>query len=557
MTEPTRVLLLLLVLLLAVAACTSSAEDDATVRPPQQQEDPDSSAGESEAVSTLEGGTVVIAVPEEPTTLNPWMAEAGGSTATVAGPMLAPLWRVAPDGTSQPWLLAGQPSEQGGGDGEPFTVSFRIRRDAVWSDGTPIDGADVLFTLDLCRRATTREDCADVDLARSEADGKVATVAFERPTAGWRSIMATLPVLPEHAFRGRDPATTWTRRVSVSSGPFRFESWTPGERLVLVRNERWWGERAALDRIEFRFVDDVAVATVGGGDVDVAQVPVAPATLEHARADPRVRAGVAAGPRWLALDFNLADPVLARREVRRALAAAVDRATIVAELVTPVMSTAEVLDGLPGGPLVADDQRLDFPAYDPTVAARELDAAGCPAADDGVRVCPEQRMELTLVTGGDGWQQRILAEYVRSQLAEIGVVVRLADPGADGGTEQASEPAGEAAASWDLRVAAVDIAADPAIGAARWRCDDPANTQSFCDPGYDGIAQRLRESVDGQTRAQLNAQAALLLSRELPTYPMYEMPDLLIHAETVRGPSLNAVSWGPTWNVEEWARTTN
>jgi peptide/nickel transport system substrate-binding protein len=539
--------------LLALVACTPDGDDTAATRPQPQ-------AGPTEAgsapVSVVEGGTVVVAVPDAPATLNPWLAEPDSGAALVARPMLAPLWRILPDGTYEPWLLAEEPTVRGGGQDEPFSVTYRIRDEAVWSDGHPVDGGDLLFTLRSCLDVAPQQGCATVDIERSRADGKQATVVFERPNAQWRTLMSSLPVLPEHELRGRDLASTWTRQISVSSGPFRFASATSGERLTLVRNDRWWGEPARLDRIEFRFGEHTDVSAIADGAVDVAGMPAAPDIVDQARADTRVRVDIAPGPRWLALDFNMATPQLRTSQIRRALAQAIDRATVVTELIRPVSSEPSAPDALPGGPPPADAQTPALPTHDVAAAARALDAAGCPVGGDGVRACARQPLELTLVTTDDDWQQPILAEYVQTQLAGVGVRVVLPDAPVEQPSQAASEAAGQAGA-WDLRIATVTRAEDPAVGGRRWQCGDPANTQSFCAPQYDTIMRRAAGTVDGDARSDLHAEAALLLAQQLPTYPLYEIPELLVHARTVRGPRFNPGPWAMTWNVEEWARTAD
>jgi ABC-type transport system substrate-binding protein len=146
-----------------------------------------------------------------------------------------------------------------------------------------------------------------------------------------------------------------------------------------------------------------------------------------------------------------------------------------------------------------------------------------------------------------------VGEYVQSQLAELGVDVRYARPPGDEPSQDTTETAGQAS-SWDLRLTAVPAAADLTIAADRWRCDHPANTQSFCDTVFDATVQRAAETLDNQERADLGNEAVLLLSRELPTYPLYEVPAMVVHASTITGPSPNPGPWGPTWNVEQWVQ---
>ena len=223
------------VLLLAMVGCTPASDDAVADVEPSPRPIP--SEVTSVRATPVSGGTVIVALPDEPTTLAPWMAPDDGPLGEIIRPVLAPLWRVRPDGTRERWLLAQEPTVRRATATTPFTVVYRIRDDAVWSDGETIDGRDVLFTLETCLRAAPRDDCAGVDPTHSRADGKRAIVAFERPLADWQRILTSLPVLPEHVLRGQDPATTWTRQIAVASGPFAFSSWTPGRRLVLERNE--------------------------------------------------------------------------------------------------------------------------------------------------------------------------------------------------------------------------------------------------------------------------------------------------------------------------------
>ncbi|HSK96838.1 MAG TPA: ABC transporter substrate-binding protein [Euzebyales bacterium] len=553
-----RWLLAWALLTVLAVACTPAPGDDGDAGAPVQAPDP--SAVPSEDPEPVEGGTVVVAVPHEPDTLHPLRADPDAGAHALIRPVLSPLWRVLPDGTSEPWLLADEPEVRQATATEPFTVVYRIRDDAVWSDGEPIEGDDLLFTLEACRRDAPRDDCAGVDLTRSSAEGREAVVVFEQPVGNWRAILQALPVLPEHVLRGRATRSAWTRAIDVSSGPFAFASWTPGERLVLERNERWWGPRPALDRIEFRFDDAAGVDDVVHGVADVAQMPASPAAVDQARADRRVRGVVSGSGRWAVLDFNLATVPLDRRGVRRGLAAALDRATVVDELVRPVQAGAEVGDTMPGFPDGADEAAgpaLSLPTHAVDDARRELDAAGCAPGEAGVRTCGDRALELTLATPAGSWQAPVVAEYVRSQLRAVGARVNIVEgAGGDGSGGQGgvpSPPPGDG--GWDARIVALDGA--DAATQGRWRCDGPGNDQAFCDTRYDELVDGAATAADADQRAELLAQAALLLSQELPTYPLYEMPTLVVHARGIRGVVPNPGPWGLTWNVDEWARTAD
>lgn len=67
----------------------------------------------------------------------------------------------------------------------------------------------------------------------------------------------------------------------------------------------------------------------------------------------------------------------------------------------------------------------------------------------------------------------------------------------------------------------------------------------------------MARTLDPGERAALVARAELLLARDRPTYPLYDVPVMLTHRTTLRGPALNPGPWGLTWNTEEWARTAD
>jgi peptide/nickel transport system substrate-binding protein len=525
-----------LLLVAQLVACTPSAPADDP--PPGRAAIATEGAVGSEAVEQrpIAGGVARLALPSEPTTLNPWVAPPGDAVRTIADATLTTLWRARGDGDVEPWLLAGEPVTSGGTDGAPLTVVYDIRGDARWSDGTPIGGDDVLATIAQCRRLPAvlqrGEPCDAVDLEASRADGRRATVVFFRDVGAWRRLLARMPVLPAHVLGEGDLQAAWERRMPVSSGPFRFASWTPGERLVLVRNERWWGE-VALSRLEVVFDARPTVAAAADGRIDVAIVDPTVANLERARADRGLRAVVTSDAAVDVLDFNLASGRVARAATRRTVAAVIDPATIVDEIVAPVAPRT----------VVATDLLAVGDPDEPTVTdvASTAPAAAPPGCDtvDGVVECDGEQLTLRMRTG-DSWRLRLAGEYVAMQLRRAGISVT---PAPDGTV-------------WDLRVTTVDASSGPVATADRWRCDGAANTQAYCNSTFDSLLDQARGTPDGTERSGVLAEADLVLAEDRPTLPLYAPPRMLVHTTQMRGPRVHAYAAGPLWNVADWARMT-
>src|SRR5438270_8612682 len=98
-------------------------------------------------VSGSPSGTLTIAYPAEPATLDPF-APAGDTPATrdIARMLMPGLYKVTPSGARARWLLASEPVES---NGPPFSVTLALRDDATWSDGKPITVEDLRFTWQL------------------------------------------------------------------------------------------------------------------------------------------------------------------------------------------------------------------------------------------------------------------------------------------------------------------------------------------------------------------------------------------------------------------------
>lgn len=144
----------------------------------------------------------------------------------------------------------------------PTSITYRIRPQAQWSDGTPVTGSDFAYLRD----AIAWEPVArDADVYRHISEVKVAnkgldvTVDFDEPFSGWQQLFQHL--LPSHIYRaeGQDFAVMMNGQSAASAGPFSVASVdVPRGRLVLQRNDRYWGATPAkLDRLIFSHVPSV------------------------------------------------------------------------------------------------------------------------------------------------------------------------------------------------------------------------------------------------------------------------------------------------------------
>lgn len=212
----------------------------------------------------------------------------------------------------------------------PFTVTYKIRPEAQWTDNAPIAADDFWY---LWRQMVGQPgvvDPAGYDLitgVQSIDGGKQAVVTFSRPYPAWRELFTN--ILPAHIVKdvpGGFPAGL-ARALPVTGGQFRVESIDPQrDEILLARNDRYWGPPAKPDLILFRRAGAPAALadSVRNGDTQVAQVHGGSAVFAQLSAIPEVRTARIMTPRVMQLTLRANEPKLADGQVRKAMLGLLD-----------------------------------------------------------------------------------------------------------------------------------------------------------------------------------------------------------------------------------------
>jgi peptide/nickel transport system substrate-binding protein len=297
-------------------------------------------------------------------------------------------------------------------------LTLHLRPGIRWHDGKPFSSADVAYTIGRARDpavgADQRTDYDPVSAVETPDDNTLV-LKLARPAPFLKQALAHLSILPRHLYEGKPLRRAEASRAPVGTGPFKFVSWTRGEELVLARNPEYWGEKAHLDTIRFRFVRDREVAweLYRRGDLDLVwQVP--PTHVDEARSDTQL-----AGHRMLVwtprayyfVVWNTGRGRLADPRVRRALTLLIDRPRFNA-----IAFGGHVRDIT--GPYVPGT-----PSYDPTIAPWPYDpvAAKKLLAEAGV-----QSMKLTFLASAGSRTVDQLATLMKEDFAKAGITVEIA-----------------------------------------------------------------------------------------------------------------------------------
>ena len=212
----------------------------------------------------------------------------------------------------------------------PFTVTYKIRPEASWTDNAPIAADDFWY---LWRQMVSQPgvvDPAGYDLitgVQSIDGGKTAVVTFSQPYPAWRQLFSD--ILPAHIVKDAPGGfgAGLARTMPVTGGLFRVDSIDPQrDEILLARNDRFWGPPAKPDQILFRRAGTPAMLadSIRNGDTQTAQVHGSAAAFAQLSAIPEVRTARILTPRVLQLSLRARQPKLADLHVRKALLGLLD-----------------------------------------------------------------------------------------------------------------------------------------------------------------------------------------------------------------------------------------
>lgn len=521
---------------------------------------------------TVDTGELVVGVSSVAGGYNPHhLSDQSVVTTALANLVLPSVFRPGADGT--PRLDDTLMSSASVTDYDPYTVTYRIRSDASWSDTAPIAAEDFVYLWEQIVDSPGAIDAAGYrlisDIAARDA-GKVVEVEFTEPYPGWRSLFTSL--LPAHLLK--DAPGGWDGALQTNfpatAGPYAVKALdTDRGEVVLERNDRYWEEPPKLDRIVLRRADQggiVDALDAGHDQLALARLDAVGAS-EIAEIAPPVPVQTVPRPSVTTLALRPERPQLTERTVRAAIIAALDRDQLV------TVGTA----GGPGVELRADAQVLapTLPGYRATVPASRRTNPGDVVALLGqagyTRTAAgwiRDGEPLDLVVGAPAEREpaQQVAREVARQLAAAGIATRLVTPPADelyaqlhGEETDGEEPVDENTV--DLAVIAQPVGGDQAtVLASNFGCvpaedgqtPEPANALGFCDPGA-------QPTVDAALTGALSVTDALaavepILWDAAVSLPLYQEAETLAVRPEVSGVAVGPPLVGPFAGAATWQR---
>ncbi|KAB1657391.1 TIGR04028 family ABC transporter substrate-binding protein [Pseudoclavibacter sp. CFCC 11306] len=335
----------------------------------------------------------------------------------------------------KPWIATSLP--QVNADATEYT--FTLRDGVTYSDGTPLDAANVVKNFDLFgkgdkgRKLTASEQINNYDHGEV-VDAHTVKFHFKAPAPGFEQATSTLNAgLLANATldKGSEDFGPGHATGVIGSGPFVVSDEQVGTQLTLkARDDYNWAPpsashqgRAYLDQIKFVLAgeDSVRIGSLVAGQADVARQIAAPDEAQVTGAGLQLVAAATNGVNN-GLNFRFRDPRLSDIRVRQAIIAGVDRQNIIDSLFTDSypLATSSLAKNAAG----YKDQSSHY-VYDQDKAKQLLDEAGWTPGADGIRTKDGQRLSLTFNEAVPQPRSKEVVTKIQEQLKQIGIEVNL------------------------------------------------------------------------------------------------------------------------------------
>lgn len=296
-----------------------------------------------------------IALDADPISLDPHeQLSEGGIQYSHA--VFDPLIRWRQDGTFEPRLAKSWEVL------DAQTLRLHLRQGVSFHSGNPFTSDDVLFTIERLKSSIDFRGMFNVVQNVDKVDEYTVDIHTNHPYPLLLNILAYVFVVDQQFYRGRSEIVKFGQTFASTNvsgtGPFKVHDRIAGQRLTLVRNQRYWDKqsRGNVDQLELLPIrsDSTRLAALLTGDVDVIS-PVAPIDIARVQRTPNIKLLALTGTRIVMLQINQS-----RRQefkdvrVRRAMNLAVNQALIVEKILRGYGEAAGQLSAAPFGGHVAE-----------------------------------------------------------------------------------------------------------------------------------------------------------------------------------------------------------
>lgn len=370
---------------------------------------------------------------------------------------------------------------------DPQTIRFKLRQDVVFHNGEKMTAEDVRYSI---QRATELPQSASIFVTfdgpgTAVVDDYTVDVKLKEPFAGALAYLATSRGGIVSKKAAEEKGIDGFGQEPVGTGPFKLVKWESGDRIIMERNDDYWGRKAAYRTLIARVIPDASVRTMEleSGGIDLL-IGINPADLDSLEANEDIVTDIGPGLTheiWL---MSMTAEEFSDIRVRKAMSLALDIPAIVDTVWGDLGSPADSIfsDGVFGhisiGPIKQDVEE----------AKRLLAEAGYPDGFD------------TEITFGENATTQAALEVAQQMWAQAGIRVKISP------LEQATYKDNNAAGITRFgRSNFTTSTGDPDHALANWQ-SGYKGALNACDDHIDELMRQGRAETDTEKRKAIYAE---------------------------------------------------
>lgn len=428
----------------------------------------------------------------------------------------------------------------------PETVVYKINPKAIWSDGTPVTGADFVYNwqaqsgtpgaTDAGGRPYTPADAAPYSRVKSvtvaPASPDTVTVVFTAPVPDWTDLFRHL--LPAHVAQriGFDSGFTDPAADLVSDGPYLIRSYDLSGVVHLVRNPAFAGPPGAALELDVHYLPDAdqLAASLVNGQLSCGEVPATESAISSLKSPPTLSVKTGPGPSYLDLVFNAASGPMRSPDARSSVTRAISRPMVLSAALAGVGGQAE------------------------PVGNRFLVPGEEGYTSNTIPAAPGARSPTTQLSVPAALKLVVATPTPPGANAASSLVQQLDSAGFSVQTVQASTVPPAAAGNWDLALVERPITPWPTEALGWFQSGAPGNTGGLASSPVDTAITTALDAPRSMFRGLVD-QVDLSVWDAYADLPLLAVPQVLACQTDVTGASLNASPDGPAYNASGWGLT--
>lgn len=436
-----------------------------------------------------------------------------------------------------------------------LTFTFTLRDGVKFHDGRVLSSADVKYTLDLVFSSNFAKSASFFEgegsgkrslIQSVEApDARTIVVKLTKPWVGLLSNLVPIAIIPKDSYESQ-------KTHPLGTGPFKFIRYDNAQQVCDVEAfPEYWEGAPKLQTVRVRVISDMNAmqAELQSGRVDIAPLPtsLSPDAVKRLEQDPNLQVKSFQGSNVVLLTLNTTSPPLDNVKVRQAIAHAIDRESLIKNLLLGFGKIAHSI--------IPEESWAYSPgqtyAYDQAAAKRLLDEAGFRDPDgDG----PRMRFEKPIVykLSGSSIAGRQYAGVIQNSLKDVGIPIDIQTQ--EQNTLLDELRSGNFQISYTQWVGGnqdpifyKDLFATSEIPTQTRRS---RNRSRYSNPELDPLLDEAVNTFDPAKAKELYTRIQAIVSRDVPVFPMWYQSNIVIAKKNVQNIQVNASGdWGFVRNL--------